>query len=232
MIPSKYTYLLVDMGCLLFPLLFSFHPRFFFKKQWRFFFLPCVLTAVFFIAWDILFTARGVWQFNPHYVLGLYIFNLPLEEVLFFLCIPYACVFTYYCVTLYFNRILFRPWMNWFTILLALALLVLAVLNVGRLYTSITFLLLSALLIYIVAMQQKWLGTFYLAYLFILVPFFVSNGILTGTGPDQPVVIYNNIYNLGIRMLTIPLEDTFYGMLLLLLNVGGFEYLKNRKVDV
>ena len=60
-------------------------------------------------------------------------------------------------------------------------------------------------------------------YLFLLIPFFIVNGILTGTGLEAPIVWYNNQENLGVRLLTIPIEDAFYGFELILLNVFFYE---------
>jgi lycopene cyclase domain-containing protein len=60
-------------------------------------------------------------------------------------------------------------------------------------------------------------------YLFLLIPFFIVNGILTGTGLEAPIVWYNNQENLGVRLLTIPIEDTFYGFELIVLNVFFYE---------
>ena len=55
------------------------------------------------------------------------------------------------------------------------------------------------------------------------------NGILTGTGLQQPVVWYNNNQNLAIRLLTIPIEDVFYGFELILLNIFLYEYFKSNR---
>lgn len=79
-------------------------------------------------------------------------------------------------------------------------------------------------------MKSQWLGRFYGVYLVLLIPFMIVNGVLTGSGLQEPVVIYNDAQNLGSRILTIPVEDVFYGMLLILLNVLLFEKFKSKNV--
>lgn len=230
MLPEHYTYLAVDTLCIIFPFIFSFVPRFYFVSRWRYFFMPCLLTGIFFVLWDILFTSWGVWSFNPRYVIGVYAFGLPMEEYLFFLCIPYACTFTYYCLNRFFTFSVARRGV-YFKWLFVVLLLLIGLPNITRLYTSVTFILLAALLTFLSFKKVTYLPAFFFCFLIILAPFFISNGILTGSILGRTVVMYNNAHNLGLRMFTIPVEDTFYGMLLLLLNVAGYEYLANSKTQ-
>ena len=65
----------------------------------------------------------------------------------------------------------------------------------------------------------KWLFRFYVIYGILLLPFLIVNGLLTGTGLASPVVWYNPSEIYGVRILTIPVEDIFYGMDLILLNL-------------
>lgn len=226
--PEKYTYLAVDVLCILFPLLFSFHPRIKFHKQWRSFVIPCLATALIFIGWDIYFTRLNVWSFSQEYVTGIYLADLPLEEILFFICIPYACVFSYYCFKLFFKLSKFDKGIKVFYSLLGAALFITAILNLSKLYTSVTFISLDLFIVLLIVRKENFLSTFFFCYLFILIPFFISNGVLTGGFIDRVVVSYNPLHNLGIRLYTIPLEDIFYGMLLLLMNVAGFEWMQKR----
>ncbi len=226
--PDKYLYLLVDFFCIVFPFLFSFHPRFRFVSQWRHFFVPCLAVAAFFLVWDGFFTHIGIWNFNPRYVCGIYLFNLPIEEVLFFICIPYACVFTYYCVSTYIPTARFAPHARWFSLLLIAAMLLVGLAYLPRLYTSVTFILLALFVSIMLYRRVTYLAAFYLTFIIILLPFFISNGILTGALTPEAVVRYNDAHNLGIRMITIPFEDTFYGMLMLMMNVAGYEYLRTK----
>lgn len=227
---SKFLYLALDVFSILFPLLFSFYPKANFSKKWKYLWVAILIPAIIFIIWDEFFTQLGVWRFNEKYLTGVYIGNLPLEEVMFFICIPYACVFTYEALHYLVKRDYFKSKQKIISIALIAGCLTVGLLNLDKWYTSVTFISLAT---YLVTLQFIWrvdyLGRFYFSYLFVLIPFFLVNGVLTGSWIDDPVVWYNDAENLGIRMGTIPVEDTFYGMLLIVMNVSIFEWLQRTR---
>ena len=226
---THYTYLLVDIGCFIIPFIFSYHPKIEFYKDVRFLRVPNLLTALLFLAWDTLFTRMGIWGFNGKYLTGVYILNLPIEEILFFFLIPYSCVFIYFCFQSFVKTSAPKNAFYLSMKLFALCLFLVGAINFGRYYTSVTFILLAAILFLPAQLKVVYLKPFMISFGIILVPFFISNGLLTGSFIAEPVVHYNNAYNLGIRLFTIPAEDVFYAMLLLILNVSGYEYLKARR---
>ena len=85
------------------------------------------------------FTKYGVWGFNPAYLTGLYIANLPLEEILFFISIPYACVFSYFAFQFLVKKNPLEKYQAIITNVLIGILVVVALFNISKLYTSITF---------------------------------------------------------------------------------------------
>jgi lycopene cyclase domain-containing protein len=113
-------------------------------------------------------------------------------------------------------------------------LTVIALFNLDRLYTSVTFLLTAGfILLHLLVFRSDYLGRFYLSYIIVLVPFFIVNGILTGSFIEDQVVWYDDTQNLGVRMFTIPVEDSIYGMLLIMMNVTFLEtFRKSGKVAV
>jgi lycopene cyclase domain-containing protein len=223
-----YTYLLIDIGALLFPLLASFERKVAFYKSWRHLFPAMFITAALFIGWDILSAKRGIWWFNADYTLPFRLAGLPVEEWLFFLFIPYSCVFIYACLQFYFpGKKVDKgwPWM----IGLGIGLFVVAFLNFGRAYSLTAFggcglgLVITYLLRH--KMTRFRADTFLIAYTVCLIPFSIVNGLLTAL----PVVLYNDAENVGIRLYTIPVEDVFYGMLLILGSIWGMCALQQKQ---
>jgi lycopene cyclase domain-containing protein len=218
-----YTYLLIDLGSFIIPFIFSFHKRLQFYRHFKSFIIACLLVGIPFIIWDIVFTENGIWGFNSKYLIGVDFFGVPLEEYLFFICIPFACVFTYYSLEILWplKEVLYTKFIS---IFLAIILMVIALFFHEKLYTFITFSALSLLLIF----SYKWkkITLFYRSFIIIMIPFFIVNGILTGTGLDGEVVWYNELHNLNIRMGTIPVEDVFYAMLMLLPTIIIFDRLR------
>ena len=191
-----------------------------------------IIPALLYIVWDIYFTSKGVWSFNPEYITGIKLYNLPLEEVLFFFIVPYCCVFIYACIRAYFPNLVNKKTADLFLLALAIALFVTGVIYVEKYYTSWTFIFTGAFILIIYA-ARKFLKTFdavsfLVSYAICLIPFLIVNGFLTAI----PVVIYNDAENLGIRIYTIPFEDAFYGMLLVLMNIAIYEKIKSQKSKV
>lgn len=225
----KSAYLLINFFSAVVPFLFSYHPRIKFNKHFRSFFIANAVVAVVFLIWDSIFTNLGVWGFNGAYVLGLHLFHLPLEEILFFICIPFACVFTYYTIQLVWKVRWSELVENVIVLTTALSLLLLGLFNVEKLYTGITFISTSLVLLFLrYGARVDWLPQFFSTYLILLFPFFLVNGMLTGSALEEPIVWYNDSENLGIRLGTIPIEDVVYGLELLVLNVFLFELLRTR----
>jgi len=213
---------------LLFPLAWSFEKRVSYYKNWKSLFPAIFLTALFFLFWDEVFTQRGVWGFNDSYISGIKLGSLPLEEILFFLVVPFSCVFIYECVGYFLPGNKAFKNVRTLTYSLSVLLLIIAAFNYSRSYTFWNFTFTGILLISIAYRNPTWLSRFWIAYLYHLIPFFIINGILTGSFIEDQVVWYNNAENFGVRFVTIPIEDTMYSLLLLLMNINYYEFFKSR----
>ena len=186
-----------------------------------------------FIPWDVIFTINGFWGFHSNYHCGVEFFNLPLEEWLFFICIPFACVFTHYALILYFpNAEIGNLAVKKITIIFLIILITLIFINHDKWYTLVNFSLAFISTIIVFKYNLKLLKRFFLSYLVILIPFFIVNGILTGSWIEGQIVWYNDAENMGLRIGTIPIEDTIYAYSMILINLFLFElYSYDRRSD-
>lgn len=186
-----------------------------------------LLPAIFYIAWDALFTKWGVWSFNEAYISGYHLSNLPVEEVLFFFVVPYCCIFIYECLICYFPAITKLGGSKKIVLAMGVIFVITGIVFFQQRYTGYTFLLLGAALLAYIPLKTFFTGfnfpAFLISYAVILIPFLLVNGFLTAI----PVVLYNDAENFGFRIYTIPFEDAFYGMLLIFLNLLIYEKLRN-----
>ena len=187
-----------------------------------------ILPALFYIGWDIYFTAKNIWSFNENYITGIKLFNLPIEEILFFFVVPYCCLFIYECLRTYFPNIKNITQADIIFKIVAFFLAVTSIFFYDKAYTFCTLIFLS-IFIALIYFGKKYFksfnaSSFLISYAVILIPFLMVNGFLTAI----PVVVYNNAENMATRIFTIPVEDIFYGMLLALMNVVIYEKLQEK----
>lgn len=185
--------------------------------------------GLFFVPWDVWFTSMGVWGFNERFITGIKIANLPIEELMFFVTFPYACVFLYEVLNYYMPKPILKPIESKITAALIFISFILSIVFVDRIYTFTTFSLLSLFLIWhLLVNRSDFLGRFYLLFIIVQIPFIIVNGVLTGMFTDEPIVWFNNAENMGIRLITIPVDDIGYNMLMLLIVITILEMFKVR----
>jgi lycopene cyclase domain-containing protein len=219
---QKFTYLIILVAAIAVPLMYSFEKQVRFYTKMKYLLPAIIFTAAVFIIWDLRFEELGIWKFNIRFITGVYILNLPVEEWLFFFVIPYCCMFIYEIIKVKFSNIEFPNFFLAISLVLLILFIAVAYFAREKLYTFFTFFLLSIYFGYTIFRNRfkKHFTKFYMTYFISLVPFIITNYLLTSLA----VVEYNDLHNLGLRFITIPVEDFFYFFLMLLMNVSIYEY--------
>ena len=206
------TYLALNLFIVAVPLWYTADNRTAYYRRLPAVALSIAVVSTCYLVWDILVTARGEWSFNSRYLTGVQILNIPLEEVLFFITVPYSCLFIYEVVLYATKSSSFRlPLSVVIAAILALLAASLAVYPQGytaKALASCGFFLIIALFFDrpLIKSKQYWI---WLAICYV--PFLIINTVLTAL----PVVEYNSKAIWGLRVGTIPLEDLFYNYAML-----------------
>jgi hypothetical protein len=110
--------------------------------------------------------------FNADHVWGTYFLGLPIEEWLFFVCVPYACVFTYHCLLVLGVKDFLGSHAHMISTVLILGFWPQQA-GTGSVHTPAWLVPFAPCGSVFTAFVQKapWLGRFYFAYLVLLVPF-------------------------------------------------------------
>lgn len=225
---SKYLYLGILIISIFLPLLYSFDKRFSFYKKWKGLFIGILIMMSIFITWDIVFTKHQIWWFHKDYITGFKISSLPIEEWMFFIIIPYCCLFIYEALKYFFKKDHLAQYSKPIFYSLGFILLISSIFIIGKTYTF-TILILSGIACMLQAYYNpKWSGRFLSMFLVSLIPFFWFNGTLTGMFTANPVVNYDSNEIINLRLFTIPIEDVVYNLLMLLVVTAVFEKINSK----
>lgn len=221
-------YLSLLLISVIIPIALSFDKKVGFYRYWKTLFPSIIIVGSIYIIADFFFVKAGIWGFNPIYHSKIVLLGLPLEEWLFFVLIPYACVFIHYVFISYFPElILSNNFVRIFSAILIVIILTITIINYNKTYTLFNFSLLIISILIALFDRHRLLNRYYISFLIMLIPFFIVNSILTGTFISGEVVWYKNSEILGIRLLTVPVEDIGYAFSLILLNLQIMNWFQN-----
>ena len=203
----KSEYLIFNIIVLTGPLFFGAMKPFYFMDRVKYTILPIIIPAILFLIWDSTVTYSH-WFFNEKYILGITIFNLPIEEILFFIIRR-----TEEKVLVWINKI--RPFI-YLTIPIGIFFFI-----SGKHYTglALSFLGIAVLLDQLLNTNLMLEKRFYLYLSLVLLFTLIFNGYLTW----RPVVTYGVDYQLDFRIITIPVEDFVYGTALIFMNTAIYK---------
>jgi lycopene cyclase domain-containing protein len=208
----SFTYLLINLGIIAGPLWLSRDRDVAYPRNFPALAVATIIVGALYIAWDLFATAQGDWSFNPRYVTGVNIKNLPVEEICFFVTVPYACLFIYEVLasSAREKRLCLPTAVLWAAVG---ALLAGTWLFANQSYTSKALSSCVVFLGFALWLDRPLLESrhYWLWLAVCLMPFAIVNTILTAL----PVVQYNSSAIWGVRIGTIPVEDFFYNYSLL-----------------
>ena len=225
----KYYYLGLMLLSISYPLLRSFENRLRFYKNWKQLGISILCMMLIFITWDIVFTQLSIWSFTDKYILGIKLMHLPIEEWMFFVFVPYACVFIHEVLLYFFPLKHPISLIKKINILLAFILLTVGIFFFDKTYTCVCFISCGGFLLFFQRNSDLFLTSVYRTYIVSLIPFFIVNGILTGSITNEPIVKYYDSHITTVRILTIPIEDFIYCFLMLGVTIWIYELLKHKK---
>lgn len=223
----KGLYLLLDGLTLFFPFVLSFDSRVYYFSKWLSVFLATFIVAIPFLIWDYFFTQQGVWGFNDDYLVGLRIAELPIEEILFFFVVPFACAFVYECAKFYLKSFSFKTLNRIIAFSIPVYGLVLSLMEPVGWYTMSV--VISSGIVLIFWLRRMDLNFIGIAFLISLIPFLGVNGILTGGATDAPIVWYSEVHKVTPRIWTIPMEDVLYCFTLIVGVILLYEYIHQKR---
>ena len=218
-------YFLINILTFSIPFVMSFEKKIKFYKYFPSVTFSILVVGTIFILWDYIATVRNDWSFNTQFINGIKLFSLPIEEIMFFITVPFASIFLYETAKVYLpNKALRFP--KWINVLAIIFFVALSIIFRNQYYTF-TVMIFTALVFLVNLINKNKLFTskiYWIWILFTYIPFFIVNYLLT----SLPIVEYSPKAIWGIRITSIPFEDFFYSFSMLSFNLFFYLLFKEK----
>ncbi len=221
------TYLFLQLTYLIIPVLLSRKNNMRFTFRLRYLMPAVIFSGAIFVMWNMRFNELGIWNYNPEYITGIYMLNVPVEEWLAFIIIPISAAYIFDWLSIKLEKFKQHNILLAVSLLLFIAMGGLAYFFRRNMFSFFTFFLAAIYLGYTVFRNRfkKHYPAFYGAFIITLIPFLVVS-ILAGL---LPVISYNTDHIMGIVIFAVPLERIFYLFLMLLITITIYQYLSERR---
>lgn len=204
----KFEYLIFNFIILLSPFLaYLLYNQMIFPNNVNYI-ISIVISSVLFIFHDIKVVNKW-WQFNKKYILGIKIFNLPVEEILFFFITSFSCLVIWINlnkVSLLKNNLQFINLLFFSSVFFYYFNLYK---NTKKPYPKFIFFSLVILIFFDLILGTNVIIKFKFLIFSIIV--FILTSIFNYYLTKRPIVIYQSYYKSNKKILSIPVEDFLYG---------------------
>ena len=221
----NFTFFLINTGLLLIPAVLFSSPKLRFKANSKFITLAALINMfVFSIPGEYLTRIKAV-VFNPPYLTGMTLWELPAEELLLYISLPVCGLAIYLYLNARFPALKYEKYSLAFSNIIAGICIAMIWFGHRQAYTLVTFTMLLAFILYVEYVNPiRFMYKYYRALLLSLVPVNIIYALLTSI----PVIQYNTAETLKFGWGYIPLENQFYFAAMLLLSVYFFELFRNK----
>lgn len=221
-------FLLINLIALLIPVLFSIWKKTFREINWLALIVAILCSGTFFVLRNYYLIHIGVKVYNPEHLIGSYIFGMPIEDILFFVTVPYAFIFIYRWTTKYFKHLEIQQFTYVFSLILTLTSILLSVVYYDHIYTFLTVSVLAIFngVVYF-GYTPKWYSKFLIAFFLVTLHYILIDGIIT-LSVENKIVFHAEDSVIGLYFFSIPIEDLLGFFLLFLMVTTCYEVFQKK----
>ncbi len=219
-----FAYLTFDLIILIIALLFSFNRKIKCYENFFAYLFSVAIVSTSYLIWEILSVNRGDLSFSAAQTTKFYIFKLPIEELLFFLIMPYLVILIYEATNSYRQEKTINFTKN-HSFLVAIAVFLLAFIFVKHNFIFVNLLLVSLVFYLNTIFKYQILNksNIWVTSSIIFIPLIIFFYLKV----SSQMIFISPMTVIGLKFIKIPIEYFFYSFSMVSLWIIFYEIGKN-----